>query len=145
MIRTHLRRAAAPLPLKLAPLKPVPLKLTPLALAALALTTVGLTIGAVPARAEGYPFCPPKEDADCYLLNRINENISPVQAGDEARLIAEGHRACEFMASDHSGTNPMLDYGVWVAQQPGRDKSVITDAAQFAMYAAKAYCPTVLP
>lgn len=110
-----------------------------------ALPAVGSIVAPAPARAEAYPFCEPKVDADCFLLNRVNENLGAITPGEEGRLIAEGHRACEFMAADNSGTNPMLDYGVWLSKQPGGNPSVITDAAKFALYAAKAYCPSVLP
>ena len=109
-----------------------------------ALPALGIMVPA-PAGAEGYPFCEAKVDPDCFLLNRVNERLGSITPGSEANLIAAGHRACEFMTTDTSGTNPMLDYGVWLAQQPGGDKSVISNASQFALYAAKAYCPSVLP
>ena len=110
----------------------------------LALAAVGST---TPAGADpgSYPYCPPKENADCFLLNQVNEKVFPILPGQEGPVIANAHGACEFMSSDHSGTNPMLDYGVWFTRQPGGDALTTDSAAQFALYAAKAYCPTVLP
>lgn len=115
------------------------------ALAAIAL--VGSTIGTSPASADPgpYPPCPAKENADCFLLNRINEKVFPITPGQEGPVIAHAHAACEFMSSDHSGTNPMLDYGVWFTRQPGGDALSTDKAADFALYAARAYCPKLLP
>ena len=109
------------------------------------LTTAGFSVSAAPARADAYPYCPPKVDADCFLLNQINDKISPIAAGQEGPLIAEAHRACDFMKSDHSGTNPMLDYSVWLARQPAGNTTVISNPTQFALFAARAYCPSTLP
>ena len=117
---------------------------------------VGIVVGVVlagsalapsPAGADpgAYAPCPPKENPDCFLLNRVNEKVFPILPGQEGPVIANAHGACEFMSSDHSGTNPMLDYGVWFTRQPGGDALTTDSAAQFALYAAKAYCPTVLP
>ena len=105
-------------------------------------TAVVATAGADPVT---YPPCPVKENPDCFLLNRVNENVFAIPAGQEGRVIAQARAACEFMATDHSGTNPMLDYGVWFTRQPGGEAMTTSSAAQFALYAAKAYCPTLLP
>ncbi len=108
---------------------------------------VGSTVGVTPAGADPdpYPTCPPKENPDCFLLDRVDTNVFPISPGQEGAVIAHAHAACEFMASDHSGTNPMLDYGVWFTRQPGGDALTTDKAADFALYAAKAYCPTLLP
>lgn len=112
-----------------------------------AIVVIGSTVGASPAGADPvtYPSCPAKEDPDCFLLNRVNDTVFVIPPGQEGRVIAQAHAACEFMAADHSGTNPMLDYGVWYTRQPGGETMTIDSAAQFALYAAKAYCPTLLP
>lgn len=112
-----------------------------------AIAAVGSTVGLGQAGADpgNYPPCSPKENADCYLLNRVNETVFPIAPGQEAAVIAHARAACEFMASDHSGTNPMLDYGVWFTRQPGGDALSTDKAADFALYAAKAYCPGALP
>lgn len=115
------------------------------ATAVFALTTIGFAIAPAPARAEGYPYCPAKVDADCFLLNQINDKLSPISAGQEGPLIAAAHSACDFMKSDNSGTNPMLDYAVWLARQPDVDTTLISNPTQFALFAARAYCPSTLP
>jgi hypothetical protein len=109
------------------------------------LTAIGSAVNAAPARAEGYPYCAPKVDADCFLLNQVNDRIAPIAPGQEGPLIAAAHDACQFMRSDFSGTNPMLDYSVWLGKQLDGDKPAIPNASQFALYAARAYCPSVLP
>lgn len=48
-----------------------------------ALTTTGLAVGPAPARAEDYPYCAPKENADCFLLNQVNDKMSPIAPGQE--------------------------------------------------------------
>jgi hypothetical protein len=100
-----------------------------------------------PADADpgSFPFCPPKENADCFLLNQVNEKVFPILPGQEGPVIANAHAACEFMATDASGSNPLLDYGVWFTRQPGGNALSVDSAADFAMYAAKAYCPRALP
>jgi hypothetical protein len=100
-----------------------------------------------PAGADpgAYPSCPPKENPDCFLLNQVNENVFAITPGQEGRVIAQAHAACAFMASDNSGTNAMLDYGVWFTRQPEGGGMTTDSAAQFALYAAKAYCPKLLP
>ncbi len=115
-----------------------------LAASVLALAAVGST---TPADADpgSYPFCPPKDNADCFLLNRVNEKVFPILPGQEGPVIANAHAACEFMSSDTSGSNPLLDYGVWFTRQPGGNALTIDSAADFALYAAKAYCPRALP
>ena len=112
-----------------------------------ALATIGSTGGVTPATADPgtYPPCPPKENPDCFLLNRVNEKVFPITPGQEAPVIAHAHAACDFMATDHSGSNPLLDYGVWFTRQPGGDALSTDKAADFALYAAKAYCPGALP
>lgn len=121
-------------------------------LAAIALAVVaGAALPSPVAGADPvtYPSCPVKEDPDCFLLNRVNENVFAIPPGQEGAVIARAHAACEFMSTDHSGTNPMLDYGVWFTRQPGGEAMLPPmssgSAAQFALYAAKAYCPTLLP
>ena len=113
-----------------------------LAVAALASPTV-----ATPAHADpgSFPFCPAKENPDCFLLNQVNEKVFPIVAGQEGPVIAHAYAACQFMAADHSGSNPLLDYGVWFTRQPGGDALSTDKAADFAMYAARAYCPGALP
>lgn len=49
------------------------------------------------------------------------------------------------MITDHSGTNPMLDYSVWLAGQQDAGTPLISNPTQFALFAARAYCPGVLP
>lgn len=115
------------------------------ALAAVAVVGFALSAGTASADPGAYPPCPPKENPDCFLLNRVNERVFPITPGQEGAVIAHAHAACEFMASDHSGTNPMLDYAVWFTRQPGGDALTIDKAAGLAMHAAKAYCPTLLP
>jgi len=113
----------------------------------LAIVLAGSALAPSPAGADpgSYPPCPPKENADCYLLNRVNEKVFPILPGQEGPVIANAHAACEFMATDASGSNPLLDYGVWFTRQPGGNALTTDSAADFAMYAAKAYCPGALP
>ena len=113
-----------------------------LAMAALASPAVATSANADPG---SFPFCPAKENPDCFLLNQVNEKVFPIVAGQEGPVIAHAYAACQFMAADHSGSNPLLDYGVWFTRQPGGDALSTDKAADFAMYAARAYCPGALP
>ena len=112
-----------------------------------AIAVVGSPLGVTPASADPgtYPPCPPKENADCFLLNRVNEKVFHITPGQEGAVIAHAHAACDFMATDQSGSNPLLDYGVWFTRQPGGNVLSTDQAADFAMYAARAYCPKLLP
>lgn len=113
---------------------------------ALSLSVVWSALGAATARADDvYPYCPPKVDADCFLLNKVNGNVFTISPGQEAQVIALAHAACDYISSDTSGSNPILDYGVWFSRQPGNERVSTDSAAQFALLAAKAYCPTLLP
>lgn len=113
--------------------------------AAIVLAVVAFAPAPAGADPGPYPPCPPKENADCYLLNKVNEKVFPILPGQEGPVIANAHAACDFMATDNSGSNPLLDYGVWFTRQPGGNALSTDKAADFAMYAAKAYCPRALP
>jgi hypothetical protein len=112
-----------------------------------AIIIAGSALAPSPAGADpgSYPYCPPKENADCFLLNQVNQKVFPILPGQEGPVIANARAACDFMAADASGSNPLLDYGVWFTRQPGGDALSVDRAADFAMYAARAYCPRALP
>ena len=116
-----------------------------MALVVAVLAGSALTPSAADADPGTYPSCPPKVNPDCYLLNQVNANVFTIAPGQEGRVIAQAHAACEFMATDNSGSNAMLDYGVWFTRQPDGGTMSIDSAAQFALYAARAYCRQALP
>lgn len=108
--------------------------------AASAIVIAGVSIcQALPAGASPYPFCFPDDNEDCYFLYSVNDEVFPIAAGDDARVIAKGKEACKQMLA-YNGSDPFANY----AASFGGDPAVRRKANLFAQISAMAYCYSVM-